>query len=131
MTAPHAPSPLTRLSRVDTVILRVRDAEASACWYVETLGFQVIYEDPAEGLVVLGGSEGSPLTLWQLKLGEVPAGGGVPTCYPVLASGDAASDHETLSALGVPAGRLEEGPGVTWFRFQDPDGNTLEACQTE
>ena len=34
-----------------------------------------------------------------------------------------------FSRRGVEVDPVQEGSGVRWFRFRDPDGNPLEACQ--
>lgn len=119
-----------RLVRLDTVILRVRDAAAAAAWYARTLGFGVAYEDATEGLIVLDGCT-PPLTLWEWQAGERPPVSGAASCYPIFGSADAAADARALAALGVEVGPVQEGPGVRFFRFSDPDGNLLEACQAE
>ena len=53
-------------SRLDTVILRVRDLPAAQRWYAATLGLHAIHEDAGEGLAVLGLDGGASLTLWAL-----------------------------------------------------------------
>jgi catechol 2,3-dioxygenase-like lactoylglutathione lyase family enzyme len=114
-------------SRIDTVILRVRDLTRAEAWYKQTLGLSSVYSDPTEGLTVLG-LEGTSLTLWQLKQAEAEM---APTdrSFPIFAVADADAAHRHLRELGVSAEPLQEGPGVRFFTFRDPDGNRLEACQ--
>lgn len=113
-------------SRLDTLIIRVRDIAAAQRWYTETLDLDVVYADEDEKLAVLG-LEGTSLTLWQLKDGEeVPQGAGA---FPIFAVDDARAAHEGLLAKGVTVEPLQSGTGVRYFDFFDPDGNRLEACQ--
>jgi catechol 2,3-dioxygenase-like lactoylglutathione lyase family enzyme len=114
-------------SRIDTVILRVRDLARSERWYSQTLGLSSVYSDTTEGLTVLG-LQGASLTLWQFKPAE---GGTKPSehSFPIFAVADADAAHRHLLELGVAADPLQEGPGVRFFTFRDPDGNRLEACQ--
>lgn len=114
-------------SRIDTVILRVRDLARSEQWYCRTLGLSAVFSDATEGLTVLG-LDGASLTLWQLK----PTDGlTAPTdhSFPIFAVADADVAHRHLRELGVATEPLQEGNGVRFFTFRDPDGNRLEACQ--
>lgn len=117
-----------QFTRIDTVILRVRDVAAAARWYADVLGFGVLVADEAEKLVVLDGCT-PPLTLWQLKPGESAPAEGTQRSHPIFASVDAHADAAALAMSGARVGPVEEGEGVRFFRFQDLDGNTLEACQ--
>jgi catechol 2,3-dioxygenase-like lactoylglutathione lyase family enzyme len=60
---------MNMFSRIDTVIVRVRDVMRAVHWYTRTLGLAPVYSDPNEGLTVLG-MEGTSLTLWQVKPDE-------------------------------------------------------------
>jgi catechol 2,3-dioxygenase-like lactoylglutathione lyase family enzyme len=118
---------MTLFSRIDTVIVRVRDVTRAVQWYTRTLGLAAVYSDPAEGLTVLG-MEGTSLTLWQIKPHE---GGTEPSghSFPIFAVADAAAAHHHLVGQGATVEPLQEGPGVRFFTFHDLDGNRLEACQ--
>lgn len=113
-------------SRLDTVILRVRDLPSTQQWYATTLGLHAVYEDAAQGLAVLGLDGGASLTLWAVRDGEEVR---PSSTYPIFGVVDAATAHAHLAARDVAAGPLTEGPGVRYFRFADPDGNPLEACE--
>jgi catechol-2,3-dioxygenase len=114
-------------SRLDTLILRVRDLRAAQVWYAETLALEPTYVDEAEGLAVLG-LDGTSLTLWQLKPGELVAPSASGT-YPIFGVADARAAHELLRTRGAAVHPLQTGPGVRFFRFTDLDGNRLEACE--
>jgi catechol 2,3-dioxygenase-like lactoylglutathione lyase family enzyme len=113
-------------SRLDTVILRVRDLAAAQQWYATTLGLHAVYEDAAQGLAVLGLDGGASLTLWAVPAGQTV---GPSSTFPIFGVADARAAHAHLAARGVAAGPLTDGPGVRYFRFTDPDGNPLEACE--
>ncbi|HEX3158345.1 MAG TPA: VOC family protein [Gemmatimonadaceae bacterium] len=114
-------------SRLDTLILRVRDLTAAQTWYAETLGLEAAFVDETEGLAVLG-LDGTSLTLWALKPGERAATGGSGS-YPIFGVADAAAAHARLAERGVAAEALQTAPGVRFFGFHDLDGNRLEACE--
>ncbi len=113
-------------SRLDTVILRVRDLSAAQQWYAATLDLHAVYEDAAQGLALLGLVGGASLTLWAVPTGETIA---PSSTYPIFGVADAPAAHAHLVGLGVAPGPVTEGPGVRYFRFADPDGNPLEACE--
>ena len=114
---------------LDTVLLRVRDVDRARAWYQEKLGFGEPYFDAGERLAVfdLGGS--TSLTLWELKPGERLADGDQPRQFPIFSVEDARTAWGLLRGRGVSVNGVVEGGGVTYFTFQDPDGNHLEACQ--
>ena len=118
---------LDMFSRLDTLIVRVRDLRAAREWYENALGLAATYVDEAEGLAVLG-LEGTSLTLWQLKTddGAGAIGGGT---FPIFAVADAAAARSKLQSQGVDAEALQTGTGVRYFGFRDLDGNRLEACE--
>ncbi len=67
---------------LDTALLRVRDIDLAKQWYLEKLGFNEPYFDPAERLAVfdLGGS--TSLTVWELRPGETWTPAAVPLPFP-------------------------------------------------
>ncbi|HEY9450441.1 MAG TPA: VOC family protein [Gemmatimonadaceae bacterium] len=113
-------------SRLDTVILRVRDLDAAQAWYATTLELHAVYEDAAQGLAVLGLDGGASVTLWAHAAGEP-----IPTSstFPIFAVADARAAHAQLGARGVAVEPVIEAGGVLSFRFRDLDGNPLEACE--
>lgn len=124
-TAPHRRLP-AMFSRLDTVILRVRDLAAARQWYSAKLGIEPVFEDADQGLAVLGLEGGTSLTLWALADGEAVA---ASSTFPIFAVADASAAHSRLTAAGVSVEPLVEAPGVRFFRFADVDGNALEACE--
>lgn len=116
-------------SRLDTVILRVRDLEKSKIWYEEKLGLTASYFDEKEKLVIfdLGGT--TSFTIWQLKQNEkLPPSDSAGT-FPIFLSDDANATYQLLKSRNVAVKSVEESGGVRFFGFFDPDGNHLEVCQ--
>jgi len=125
----------SHFSGLDTVIIRVRDITSATAWYTQKLGAEALYEDEEQHLAVveIGGSPdgdtvGSTLTLWQLEPGTEWS---ASSTYPILATPDALAAHAALRDLGVAVSEITETPGVRFFRFTDPDGNQLEACEVK
>lgn len=115
--------------RIDTVVLRVRNLESARRWYEQHLHLTTTFVDEHEQLAVLSVGEHHSLTLWQLKPGETAASSGVATAYPIFAASDARAAHEQLFGSGLHPEPIQDGPGIRFFGFRDPDGNRLEACQ--
>lgn len=115
--------------RLDTVILRVVDVERAEQWYRSALGLDVVHRDDAQRLRVMGVGEAGLLTLWQRRADEIAPDPAAAGTYPILATADAPAARARLIERGVEVSALEDGGGVRWFWFRDPDGNRLEACQ--
>lgn len=115
--------------RIDTVIVRVRDYKSAISWYTDVLGLPVAYDDPHTRLAVLALPSGASLTLWELDsegtLDRVSRHG----TYPIFSATNAPRQREHLVGRGVRCSDLEEGDGIRFFTFWDPDGNQLEACE--
>jgi predicted enzyme related to lactoylglutathione lyase len=116
-------------SRLDTVILRVKDLRRAMEWYEQKLGLTASSIDERENRVAfdLGGT--TSLTLWQLKPGEALPARGAAGTYPIFSVDDAEGTHARLRSRGVTASTLQTGGGVCSFSFFDLDGNRLEVCQ--
>jgi catechol 2,3-dioxygenase-like lactoylglutathione lyase family enzyme len=117
-------------SRLDTLLLRVRDFERSRAWYETHLGFAPSFVDPQERLVIfeLGGA--TSLTLSELKRGEVLPPPGFAGPFPIFLTDDIVQTREHLLDQGVEVEMIQQSSGVIFFGFFDPDGNRLEVCTT-
>ena len=113
---------------IDTVIVRVRDLEASRRWYEERLGLVARHEDAASGVVVLDCGGSASLTLFALGPGEA-APPAPAACWPIFRVRDAERARAELASRGVQVERLMSDGSATWFDFADAEGNRLEACQ--
>ena len=117
---------LVSLQNTITLALSVKDRHASAAWYADKLGFEVLYHADEAGW-----SEMATMTDGvTLGLGEhtEPAPG---NCVPVFGI----DDIETARAALEEAGVKFDGPTdvvegmVKTATFYDPDGNALMLAQ--
>lgn len=115
------------LQGIDTIIVRVKSLTRSKEWYVEKMGLAPEWHDEILNLVVLNTGSPTSLTLWQTEAPVVASKDG--SCYPIFRTPDARLAHAALSLLDVKVDPVISDHAVTYFRFYDPDGNVLEACQ--
>ena len=113
----------------------VKDIDAAAAFYGDTLGLSVTKDDPAEGLLQLHLAGGRDVLVY-LKPDHVPA------TYTILnfPVGDVDAAVEGLAAKGVSFERYDGmeqdekgimrgfGPPIAWFT--DPSGNILAVLET-
>lgn len=115
------------LQGIDTVILRVKNIEVSKNWYSEKLGLVPEWEDPELKLVVLNTGGPTSLTLWQTDQQVTSTREG--SAYPIFRSPDANKARAALLEKSVVCDPIITDHLVAYFRFYDPDGNLMEACQ--
>jgi catechol 2,3-dioxygenase-like lactoylglutathione lyase family enzyme len=115
------------LQGIDTVIVRVKDIEASKKWYEEKFGLTCVWDDVALKLVVLDTKGPTSLTLWQTN--KAISIEKETTSYPIFKTPDAAALRQELLNRHVETGDIIEDDHVKYFFVYDPDGNVLEACQ--
>ena len=114
---------------VDTTItlaLSVKDRHASAAWYKEMLGFDVLYHADEAGWSELATkTDGVTLGLGEQ---EAPTPG---NCVPVFGVSDIAKARAGLESAGVAFdGATETIDGmVSTATFYDPDKNALMLAQ--
>lgn len=118
--------PVVSLENTITLALSVRDRHASAKWYADNLGFELLYHADEAGW-----SELQTLTEGvTLGLGEQvePAPGNM---VPVFGIADISSARAALEKAGVKFdGDTETIEGmVSTATFYDPDGNALMLAQ--
>jgi catechol 2,3-dioxygenase-like lactoylglutathione lyase family enzyme len=127
-------------TKLDTVIVRVRDLERARAWYDEKLGLKAAFIDDTEKLAVLGTGGATSLTIYQLKPREKlvtppltfeasPGGERVAGTYPIFCADDIKTTYELLKSRGVMVEpEIHTGGGGQWFAFSDLDGNKMEVC---
>jgi hypothetical protein len=116
-------------TRIESIVLRVRSRQAAVAWYRGSVGLQLLFEDPAEGMAVLNAGQGCSLTLWELRPGDELAGGEKSGTFPIFEAIDARAQRLQLQSRGVVTSALREIPGLRCFTFWDLDGNRLDACE--
>ena len=117
---------IVSLENTITLALSVRDRHASAKWYEEKLGFDVLYHaDEAGWSELRTKTEGVTLGLGEQAK---PSPGNT---VPVFGIADLASARSALEAAGVRFdGPTETIEGmVSTATFYDPDGNALMIAQ--
>ena len=118
--------PLVSLDNTITLALSVRDRHASADWYAEKLGFELLYHmDEAGWSELATRTEGVTLGLGEQS--EPTPGNTVP----VFGVADIAGARSALEGVGVKFdGATETIEGmVSTATFYDPDGNALMLAQ--
>lgn len=117
---------LVTLENTITIAMSVRDRHASARWYSEKLGFELVHHiDDAGWSEMLTRTTGVTLGLGEQA---VPAPGNT---VPVFGIANISSARKTLEAAGVTFdGETETIEGmVSTATFYDPDGNALMLAQ--
>ena len=119
----------TRITRIGTVIVPVRDQGSARTFYVDTLGFEVRMDGEfAEGQrwleVAPPGAETS------IALVPMGSSSGIEIS---LATDDAETDHAALVSSDAEADaemtRMEYVPPM--FTFRDPDGNPFRIVERD
>ncbi len=54
---------------------------------------------------------------------------GTASTFPIFGTDDAQETHRLLGSRRVSVDPVQEGGGVRFFTFRDPDGNRLETCE--
>lgn len=112
---------------IDTVIIRVSNYLVSKKWYEEKLGLPIIFEDHNSKLVAFDTGSPTSLTIWQSEEKFIPSN--ERSSYPIFRTSDAEKSFTKLYLDGVKTDPLIEAEEIRFFRFYDPDGNLLEACE--
>jgi len=118
--------PLVPLEKTITIALSVRDRHASAAWYSDTLGFEVIYHADEAGWSELATlTEGVTLGLGEQT--EPTPGNSVP----VFGIADIDTARQAMEAAGIEFdGDTDVIEGmVSTATFYDPDRNALMLAQ--
>jgi catechol-2,3-dioxygenase len=116
--------------RLNHAVLYVRDAAASARWYEEVFGFQIITEMPGAAFLRAAGSDNHH------DLGLFSVGAGAPSPQPgrvglyhlaweVGSVRDLVTARQTLVERGAYTGESDHGATKSIYGH-DPDGNEFE-----
>jgi|SRR5580704_3515383 catechol 2,3-dioxygenase-like lactoylglutathione lyase family enzyme len=122
----------TRITRIGTVIVPVKDQAQAVAFYIDALGFEKRLDAPFGQ----GGrwiEVAPPEAATTIALVRAPAGDATGIVVS-LATEDADRDHETLLSRGVDADAevIRMGAYVPpMFTFRDPDGNRFRMVQRD
>jgi catechol 2,3-dioxygenase-like lactoylglutathione lyase family enzyme len=116
-------------SRIDTVIVRVKNIKKARQWYEEVLELAPTYVGDSEHrIVIFKVGDGTPLTLYEIGFDEVMPAKRFATTYPIFYVENIEETYDKLKSRGVELEEIEDDGNVKFFVFRDPDGNRLEAC---
>lgn len=122
-------TPKPVITGVRTVSVPVDDQEQALRFYVDTLGFTVLRDEPiptGRWIELAPGGDNVIVTLEQATA-DVTRG-------PItirFTTDDAAVAHAALNAAGVDTDEILQWPGVPpMFAFRDPDGNAFSITET-
>ena len=120
-----------KVKQLGHVVLRVRDAEASAAWYQDLLGLNVTYRIPGR-MVFLSARDESSHELALMTLGpdapppEEQRVGLYHVGWQLESYEEWQKFHKSLQERGIePAGVGDHGISIGTY-LRDPDGNELE-----
>jgi lactoylglutathione lyase len=121
-----------RIEGVRTVGIPVSDQERALKFYVETLGFAKLMDEPLEQFGGRWIEVRPPRSTITIAL--TPAREGAPAGVDTgirFTTADAAALHTQLSASAVDVDELLRWEGIPpMFDFRDPDGNTLYVSES-
>jgi lactoylglutathione lyase len=121
-----------RIEGVRTVGIPVSDQERALQFYVETLGFAKLMDEPLQQFGGRWIEVRPPRSTITIAL--TPAREGAPAGVDTgirFTTGDVAALHTQLSASAVDVDELLRWEGIPpMFDFRDPDGNTLYVSES-
>lgn len=120
----------THINGVRTVSIPVADQDAALGFYVDTLGFQKLRDNPTPGggrwIELAPGADTVVVTLEPAAPDH--SRGAIRIRFT---TDDAEAAHSELQAAGVDADEILRWPGVpAMFAFRDPDGNAFSVTET-
>ncbi len=121
----------TSITGVRAISLPVDDQEAALRFYVDTLGFTVVRDNPTPDggrwIEPAPGGEGDPVVTLEVAAANITRGAiGIR-----FTTHDADAAHAAPEAAGVDTDDILRWPGVAaMFAFRDPDGNALSITET-
>jgi catechol 2,3-dioxygenase-like lactoylglutathione lyase family enzyme len=120
----------THITGVRTVSIPVDDQNAALRFYVDTLGFTVLRDNPTPNggrwIELAPGGDNVIVTLEPATTDVTRGAIGIR-----FTTDDAEAAHAALATAGVDTGEILRWPGVpAMFAFRDPDGNGFSITET-
>lgn len=115
-------------TRLDTVIVRVRDLVRAKAWYQEVLELTPRFETEAIVVFDTGGPTSLTIEYPGAEVDAQVARSGAARSYPIFYADDIDSVHELLTLRGVKAGPVQADGAVRYFAFEDLEGNFFNVC---
>jgi catechol 2,3-dioxygenase-like lactoylglutathione lyase family enzyme len=119
----------THITGVRTVTIPVEDQDAALRFYVDTLGFTTLRDNPTPNgrwIELTPGGDNVIVTLEPAAPGTTRGAIGIR-----FTTRDAVAAHAALTAAGVDTDDILRWPGVpAMFAFRDPDRNAFSITET-
>lgn len=117
-------------SRIDTIIVRVRDILMAKQWYSEVLELKPTFEQlNGNKIIVFEVGDRSPITIYEILPGEELPSRNFATGYPIFWVENRVEEvHSILQNRGVEVEEIQIDGSIKFFRFYDPDENELQVC---
>jgi len=120
----------THITGVCAISIPVNDQETALRFYVDTLGFAVLRDNPTPNggrWIELAPGEDNPVVTLEPEVPDVTRGAiGIR-----FTTNDAEAAHAALAAASVDTDEILRWPGVPpMFAFRDPDGNVFSITET-
>ncbi|MGH3436964.1 MAG: VOC family protein [Sciscionella sp.] len=120
----------THITGIRTVSIPVDDQDAALRFYVDTLGFSVLRDNPTSNggrwIELAPGTDDLIVTLEPAAPDVARGAIGIR-----FTTDDAEAAHAELQAAGVDTDEILRWPGVpAMFAFRDPDGNAFSITET-
>jgi len=124
------PATKTHITGVRTVSIPVEDQDAAARFYIDTLGFTELRDNPTPSggrwIELAPGTDTTNVTLEPAAPDQTRGAIGIR-----FTTDDAEAAHAELQAVGVDTDEILRWPGVpAMFGFRDPDGNAFSVTET-
>ena len=117
------------ITGVRTVSIPVDDQDAALTFFVDTLGFAVLRDQPTPNGRWIELAPGGANVILTLESAQPDTTRGKIIIR--FTTDNAATAHETLTAAGVDTDAILTWPGVPpMFGFRDPDGNAFSVTET-
>ena len=120
----------THITGVCAISIPVNDQDTALRFYVDTLGFTVLRDNPTPNggrWIELAPGEDNPVVTLEPAGPDVTRG----AISIRFTTNDAEAAHKALAAAGVDTDEMLRWPGVpVMFAFRDPDGNAFSITGT-
>jgi lactoylglutathione lyase len=124
-------APTSPITGVRAFSIPVENKEAALRFYVDTLGFSVVRDNPTPDggrwIELAAGNDADTVVTLEGAAPDITRGAiGIR-----FTTDNADQAHTTLAAAGVDADDILRWPGVpAMFAFRDPDGNAFSITET-
>ncbi len=116
-------------TRLDTIIVRVKNMEEAKNWYIENLNFFPVYSDEESKITIFDMAGTTTLTLWQFDETDTGETINQGNTYAVFNCENAEQVYKSLKKKRVTVDNFTASEDVSLFNFYDLDGNKFEVIE--